>query len=195
LNPSYFLINIAITILGRSLDLLSTYYITPNLALETNRLVKGLGWKGSILLQIPIVALGAFFRPIAIFFLMWSIIIASSNISGAWFVRNIPGGDAKYAELLAESSKRAKLRHIILDETPPLVLFVLPNMLILVWIQLDIGNILDLVLQETFISYIIIITGAFILHGFMSFIRNVLYISRLRRAEAKTASEEQLAES
>jgi len=150
-----------------------------------------LGWKGSILLQIPLVVLAAFFRPIAVFFLVWSIILASSNISGAWFVRNIPGGDVKYAELLAESAKKANLKHIILDEAPPLVLYVLPNVLIWVWIRIEIGSLMDLVIQETFLSYIIIITGALILHGIMSFIRNLLYIIRLKREEPEKAQEEQ----
>ena len=135
--------------------------------------------------------LAAFFRPIAVFFLVWSIILASSNISGAWFVRNIPGGDVKYAELLAESAKKANLKHIILDEAPPLVLYVLPNVLIWVWIRIEIGSLMDLVIQETFLSYIIIITGALILHGIMSFIRNLLYIIRLKREEPEKAQEEQ----
>jgi len=176
----YYLINLLITSAGRLLDLLSTYYITPNLELETNRIISKLGWKGSILLQVPLILLGAFYRPIAIFFLTWSIIVASSNIAGAWFVRNIPGGDSQYAELLKASAKKTNIRNIILDEAPPLILYFAPNCLLWLWIQLEIGNIFDLIAQETFISYILIISGALMLHGIMSFIRNIRYILRLR---------------
>ncbi|NVM55119.1 MAG: hypothetical protein HWN66_15545 [Candidatus Helarchaeota archaeon] len=185
----YYFFNIAITALGRVLDLLSTYYITPNLKLETNRLVGRLGWKGSILLQIPALILGGLLRPVAIFFLAWSIIIAASNISGAWFVRNFPGGDIKYAELLKRSAQKAKLRNIILDEIPPLILYVVPNSLIWLWIYIEEGYILDLLIQENFLSYILIITGALMLHGIMSFIRNFLYIYRLKREVEKESED------
>ncbi len=174
------------TTLGRALDLLSTYYITPHLKLETNRLVTKLGWKGSILLQIPLIIFGTFFRPIAVFFLAWSVIIASSNISGAWFVRNMTGGDVTYGELLQESAQKTKLRNLILDEIPPLLLFVVPNSLIWIWVQLEVGDIFYLISQETFMSYILIITGALILHGIMSFLRNFFYVNRLRKRRAGT---------
>jgi len=181
----YFLLNAVFSILGRALDLLSTYYITPHLKLETNWLIRKLGWKGSIVLQIPLIVLGTVFREFAIFILAWSIIIASSNISGAWFVRNLPEGDAKYFELLRSSALRAKFRNIVLDESPPLILFVIPNVVIWIWVQLEIGNVLDLIFQGSFISYLLIITGALILHGIMSFIRSILYISRLKREESQ----------
>lgn len=181
----YYFLNILCSGIGRALDLLSTYYITPHLKLETNWLIRRLGWKGSIVLQIPLIVLGTFFREIAIFLLAWSIIIASSNISGAWFVRNLPEGDEKYFELLKSSARRAKYRNIVLDESTPLIIFVIPNILIWIWIQLEVGNIFDLIFQETFVSYILIITGALILHGIMSFIRNILYILRLKREEAQ----------
>jgi hypothetical protein len=179
----YYLLNVGLSVLGRALDLLSTYYITPHLKLETNWLIRKLGWKGSLILQIPLIVLGTFSRELAIFILAWSIIIASSNISGAWFVRNLPEGDEKYFELLRSSAIRARFRNIVLDESPPLVLFVIPNVLIWIWIELEIGNVFDLIFQGTFISYILIITGALIFHGVMSFIRNILYVSRLKREE------------
>jgi hypothetical protein len=184
----YYLLNVGLGLLGRALDLVSTYYITPHLKLETNWLIRRLGWKGSIILQIPLILLGTFFRELAIFILVWSIIVASSNISGAWFVRNLPEGDEKYFELLRASAQRAKFRNILLDESPPLVLFVIPNVLIWIWIHLEVGNTFDLLFQGTFISYVLIITAALILHGSMSFIRNILYVSRLKREKSQGAA-------
>ncbi len=186
----YYLFNLGITALGRALDLISTYYITPNLKLETNKIVGRFGWKGAILIQIPVIIFGTFFRPIAIFFLVWSIIIAASNISGAWFIRHFPGGDVKYSEFLKNAAKKAKLRNILLDEITPLILFALPSLLFWIWVQLEGFIILDLILEETFLSYLLIITGALILHGFMSFIRNFLYIYRLRREKEEPEPEE-----
>ena len=53
-----FLINISISIIGRSLDLISTRYVSKELKLETNKLAKRVGWKGMVLMQIPIIILG-----------------------------------------------------------------------------------------------------------------------------------------
>ncbi|TFG05328.1 MAG: hypothetical protein EU536_02400 [Promethearchaeota archaeon] len=181
MSIEYYFLNIGITALGRALDLLSTYYITPSLKLETNRLVSKFGWKGSIVLQIPVLILGAFFRPIAIFFLAWSIIVAASNISGAWFIKHFPGGDVKYAEFLTNSAKKASILNILLDESTPLVLYTLPSVVVWIWIASEIGNIIYLIEQETLVSYVLIITGALIFHGIVSFIRNFLYIIRLRK--------------
>lgn len=181
----YYLFNMGITALGRSLDLLSTYYITPNLKLETNKIVGRFGWKGAILIQIPVVLFGTFFRPIAVFFLAWSIIIAASNISGAWFVRHFPGGDVKYSEFLKNAAKQAKLKNILLDEMPPLILYTIPSLLVWIWAQLEFGFVLYLITEEIFLSYILIITGALMLHGIMGFIRNFLYIYRLRREKSE----------
>ncbi|MHA1131761.1 MAG: hypothetical protein ACTSQI_00140 [Candidatus Helarchaeota archaeon] len=174
-------INAGITALGRALDLLSTYYITPNLEMETNTLIKKLGYRNSILLQVPLIIFGALLRPIAVFFFAWSVIIASSNISGAWFVRNLPGGDKEYTKLLRQSSKKAKWRNILLDESPPLILYSVPSIFVWVGIHLEIGNVMDLLLEESFLSYVLIITGALMLHGIMGFLRNILYINRLRK--------------
>jgi len=185
MNIVDYLLNFGLSVLGRSLDLLSTYYITPHLKLETNWLIRKLKWKGSLILQIPIIILGTFFRELAIFILAWSLITASSNISGAWFVKNLPEGDEKYYELLRSSALKARFRNIVLDESSQLMLFVIPNILIWVWIQLEVGNIFDLFFQETFISYLLIVTGALILHGILSFIRNMLYVSRLKREGAE----------
>ncbi|MHA1264274.1 MAG: hypothetical protein ACTSRS_03485 [Candidatus Helarchaeota archaeon] len=180
-----YLLNLGITALGRSLDILSTYYITPNLKLETNRLISRLGWKGAFLLQIPVLILGTIFRPVAIFFFAWSIIIAATNISGAWFIRNFPGGETKYVQYIHEAALKSKLRNIFLDESSPLILFFLPSLLVWIWISLEVGDIFSLIIQDSFLSYVIIVTGAFILHGILSFIRNFLYVYRLRKLKMK----------
>lgn len=53
-----YIINALIVIVGRMLDIISTRYVTKELKLETNKLAKKVGWRGMILLQIPVIALG-----------------------------------------------------------------------------------------------------------------------------------------
>ena len=62
----YFL-NAIIVIFARSLDIVSTRYVTKELKLETNKLARKIGWKGMILMQIPTVILGALDFYLALF--------------------------------------------------------------------------------------------------------------------------------
>ena len=46
----------ALLVFGRAMDLLSTWFATPTLALEGNPIVKKLGWRRSILLNVVLCA-------------------------------------------------------------------------------------------------------------------------------------------
>ncbi|MFX1357931.1 MAG: hypothetical protein ACFFA8_11705, partial [Promethearchaeota archaeon] len=48
-----YILNIILVIFARFLDMFSTYYISKELQLETNKLARRLGWKGMIIMQIP----------------------------------------------------------------------------------------------------------------------------------------------
>ena len=74
-----FIINMIITIIGRMLDILSTRYVTKELKLETNKIARRIGWKGIILLQIPIIILGSLDFYISFFILWWSIFLFANN--------------------------------------------------------------------------------------------------------------------
>ncbi|MHA1248834.1 MAG: hypothetical protein ACTSRP_02465 [Candidatus Helarchaeota archaeon] len=188
-NISDFMLNMLITALGRALDLLSTYRVTPKFKLETNRLMSRFGWWGAILVQIPIIILGGFAFQIALFIFTWSIFITANNLSGTWFIKGLKEGENTYSELLKESAKNAKWYNILLDESAPLLLFTIPN--IIIWIliiQLE-GDILFLFTFDSIYSYILIITGAAILHGIVATCRNFIYIIRLRSAVEKLQKE------
>ena len=92
-----FVINALITILGRSLDLLSTRYVSKELKLETNKLARRIGWRGMILMQIPIVALGALDFYFSFFILWWSIFLFANNIEGSWYIKEV-GEEKSYRE-------------------------------------------------------------------------------------------------
>ena len=78
-----FIINAFITIIGRLLDMLSTRYVTKELKLETNKLARKIGWRGMIILQIPIIILGSIDFYFSFFILWWSIFLFANNIEGS----------------------------------------------------------------------------------------------------------------
>ncbi|TFF86978.1 MAG: hypothetical protein EU551_00210 [Promethearchaeota archaeon] len=177
-----FLFNMLLTALGRSLDLLSTYRVTPKLKLETNRLVSKLGWWGAICLQIPIIIIGGFLFQLSLFIFFWSLLITANNLTGTWFIKGLKDGETTYAELLKESTKKAKWYNILLDESAPFLLFSVPNLVIWILILNFEGNFFFyLLFSDTIYSYILILTGTAILHGIVGTIRNFIYILRFKR--------------
>ena len=76
-----FLVNGIITTIGRTLDILSTRYVTKELKLETNRLARKIGWKGMLLIQIPIILLGSLDFYFSFFIFCWSFFLFANNDS------------------------------------------------------------------------------------------------------------------
>ncbi|GAG91205.1 unnamed protein product, partial [marine sediment metagenome] len=70
-----YVINILISLLGRILDLISTRYVSKELKLETNKLARRIGWKGMVLMQIPIIILGSLDFYISFFIFWWSLLL------------------------------------------------------------------------------------------------------------------------
>ena len=101
-----YLINLFIVIIGRALDILSTRYVTKELKLETNKLARKLGWKGMILIQIPLIIIGSLDFYFAFFIFVWSLFLFANNIQGSWYVREI--GEDKYQEELKNHVKNYK---------------------------------------------------------------------------------------
>ena len=100
-----FLINAILTIIGRLLDILSTRYVTKELKLETNRVARRIGWKGMILLQIPIVILGSLDFYISFFVFWWSIFLFANNIEGSWYVKE--AGEEEYQKEIKNRLKKS----------------------------------------------------------------------------------------
>lgn len=164
-----YFINVFIVIVGRSLDILSTRYVTKELKLETNKLAKRLGWKGMILMQIPIVILGALDFYFAFFIFFWSLFLFANNIEGSWYVREV-GEDAYYEEL-KQRVKNAKTCKIVFGELSYIMTFTLAGFLILIFL---------FIFKDLFAVFLIAL--ALICQGLLGSIRSILYLIRLKRS-------------
>ena len=163
-----YLINVLIVIIGRSLDILSTRYVTKELKLETNKLAKRLGWKGIILIQIPLIILGALDFYFAIFIFIWSLFLFANNFEGSWYVREV--GEDAYQEELKRRVKKVNMRKIILGEFSFLITYTLSGIFILLF--LFIFN--DIIV-------VLMICLALICQGALITFRSILYLRGLKK--------------
>ncbi len=174
-NVEEFLLNAALAALGRILDLVSTYYVTRQMVLETNRRVQKAGWRGAILMQIPAIVVGAFNTYISFFILLWSIFVAASNLEGSYYVRE-KGEEAYYKEL-REMVKRTSWRKLVVGEINLLGSMVVAGILLFVFlaVQDSVG--------------IMMVALALIVHGAMKTVRSLQYLKRLRVTPEKSPAE------
>jgi hypothetical protein len=166
-----FFLNAVLTGLGRMFDLITTYYVTRQMVLETNRRVQKAGWRGAILLQIPAIVVGAFNTYIAFFILMWSVFVATSNLEGSYYVRD-KGEDAYFKEL-RELVNRTPWRKLVLGEINLLGSMVIAGILLLVFLGLQDG------------LGIFMVALALIVHGILKTVKAIQYLKRLRVSSEK----------
>ena len=166
-----YIINALIVLIGRSLDILSTRYVTKELKLETNKIARKLGWKGIILIQIPLIILGCldFYFAFLIFF--WSLFLFANNIEGSWYVKQV--GEDKYQEELKSHIKKSKTWKIVFGEISSIFTFTLSGILILIF--LFIFN--DLIA-------VLFICLALICQGGLSTFRSIQYLIYLKKQES-----------
>ena len=127
-----YVINILIVIFARSLDILSTRYVTKELKLETNKLAKKLGWKGMILVQIPLIVLGSLDIYFALFIFVWSLLLFANNIEGSWYVQEV--GEEAYHQEITSNVKKTSLGKIIFGEISSVLSLTVSGLLILVFL-------------------------------------------------------------
>ena len=163
-----YLINAFIVIIGRSLDILSTRYVTKELKLETNKLAQKIGWKGMILIQIPIVIIGALDFYFAFFIFIWSLFLFANNIEGSWYVKEV--GEDSYQKELKNHVKKSKTWKIVFGELSHVLTFTIAGILILVFL---------FIIKDILIVILIAIT--LISHGLLGTIRSILYLIRLKK--------------
>jgi hypothetical protein len=87
---------LGLLVFARTMDFLSTWIATPNLVLEGNPIVKKLGWKLSIPLNMAICIGFAMWPFVAVIFSTTSVLVAARNFQGAWLMRTL--GEASYRE-------------------------------------------------------------------------------------------------
>lgn len=167
-----YLLNAFIVIIGRLLDILSTRYVSKELKLETNKLARRIGWKGVILMQIPIIILGSLDVYLAFFIFIWSLLLFANNIMGSWNIKQI--GEEQYYEDLKSRLKETKSWQIILSETSYIFSFTITGILIIVFL---------FVFND--IIAIIFISLALICQGLLNTMRSVKYLFDLRKETQK----------
>lgn len=91
-------------------DVLSTYLVTPNLALEANPLARKLGWRFA-LLTLSACLLPYFSREVAVAALMPFLFVSASNTGKVWMVRAM--GESAYLALLHELARKSRLSHAL----------------------------------------------------------------------------------
>jgi len=99
-----YLVNLAIVATGRSLDILSTWYVSPTLKLEKNVLMKN-GWKSCIIFNIMASLLLAMWLGLSLVVFVASTLIAANNLGGAWRTRTM--GEEQAYELEMRLAKKA----------------------------------------------------------------------------------------
>lgn len=74
---------------GRGMDILSTWVATPNLVLEGNPLMKKLGWRRAIPINVMLCFGFAFWPMAAIMISTTSVLVAARNFQHAWLMRSL----------------------------------------------------------------------------------------------------------
>ena len=163
----YFL-NMVIVIFSRSLDILSTRYVTKELKLETNKLARKIGWKGMILMQVPTVILGSLDFYLALFIFVWSLLLFANNIEGSWYVKEI--GEESYQKELKTQLLKTKKSHIIFGEISYILTFTVSGILILVFL---------FIFNDVYAVFFIAL--ALICEGIIATFRGLSYLLDLRK--------------
>lgn len=103
-SPEHLLLT-AVLLLARGVDFLSTWIATPTLRLEANPLVRLLGWRGSVVLNLGIcIIIGVWPFP-TIILITTSLLVAARNFQSAWISHSM--GEEQYHLWLAERLRKA----------------------------------------------------------------------------------------
>jgi len=178
------MVNAFIAGVGRALDLISTWYVTPRLKLETSRVIGKLGWRRAVALQLPVVALASLHVSAALFVFFFSLFLAAGNVQGAWFVREV--GEEKYFSLLVEAARKARWREIVLSEAAHLALYATPAT-VLTWVILAAPSIQFPPWDTYTLALPILLALAF--YGCLGTFRMLMHLHRLRKPPSNVEDE------
>lgn len=105
-SPAYCLV-LAVLLVARGMDFLSTWIATPNLKLEANPIARKLGWKGGTLLNLGVCLAFAIWPLPAIVIITTSLLVAARNFQSAWLMRLL--GEDEYRSWICERVSEVKL--------------------------------------------------------------------------------------
>ena len=82
-----YLVLLGLLLFSRAMDIISTRVATPNLILEANPIVRILGWRWSILLNVALCIALAISPLCSIIICTLSLLVAARNFQSAWLMR------------------------------------------------------------------------------------------------------------
>ncbi|MFX1312545.1 MAG: hypothetical protein ACFFHD_08040 [Promethearchaeota archaeon] len=163
-----YLVNAFLAFIGRSLDILSTRYVSKELKLETNRIAQRVGWRGMILMQIPIIILGSLDFYFSFFILWWSILIFANNIEGSWYIKEV--GEDRYHQELETRVKKSKTWKIIFSELSPILQSSVAGIFIIIFL---------FILKDLLMVFLICLS--LIIQGILGMVSSVLYLIKMKK--------------
>jgi hypothetical protein len=98
---------LAVLVFSRGMDFLSTWVATPNLVLEANPIARRLGWKGGLLINLPLVVLAPAWPLPALIIATASVLVAARNFQSAWLMRSM--GEEGYRDWMTRQITRTGL--------------------------------------------------------------------------------------
>lgn len=109
-GPAYWA-GLALLMVARGLDFLSTWIATPSLLLEANPISRRLGWQGGIALNLLVCFVAAVIPFVAVLLSVTSAMVAARNLQAAWLARTM--GEDEYRDHLEEQFGRANKRLVL----------------------------------------------------------------------------------
>src|ERR1051325_10169256 len=106
LSRTYLLL-LALLLVSRGMDVLSTWVATPNLVLEGNPIAKKLGWRWGLPLNIGFALALAFWPLPAIVISTTSVLVAARNFQSAWLMRSL--GEQVYRDWHVERIQETRI--------------------------------------------------------------------------------------
>ncbi len=103
----YYLLTLALLVVSRGMDMLSTWVATPNLVLEGNPIAKKLGWGWGLPVNLAVCLTLAFWPLPAIVISTTSVLVAARNFQSAWLMRSL--GEQAYRDWHVERIKETRI--------------------------------------------------------------------------------------
>ncbi|MFP4379387.1 MAG: hypothetical protein ACLFUS_02705 [Candidatus Sumerlaeia bacterium] len=162
-------------LISRIGDIGSTWIVSPTLKLESNLLVRKLGWPFAFFSLL--LCLVPYLDPAAsLIVLVASLLVTSSNLSKAWFVRAM--GEEEYSYLMFQMARRANFGFVVLSIWGS-AFFVLLAGAVLVFLAPDPNNDWAFWFGMGIITY----GAAMLIHGSLAYFKLFRKIRQLDRIE------------
>ncbi len=100
-------LTLALLLVSRGMDVLSTWVATPNLVLEGNPIAKKLGWRWGLPINFALCLTLAFWPLPAIVISTTSVLVAARNFQSAWLMRSL--GEEAYRDWHVERIQETRI--------------------------------------------------------------------------------------